>query len=592
MVSLHLRPRGGALGLVLAVAALALLAAFTAANVATINVRVSSTVANASIAEALAESVVQEALANLQQDLGFHETLEIGPGLGLPEGSRGYLSFDRTTSEVYSTNNFLGDQADAWNRTLPETTAHLVGVGECGGVEKIVEVVVHLPEFPVAMACDGPVRVSNSFIGGFDPEKDREWVPGEGYQVEEDEFGPGHLITNSTTANSIVLDRRSRVTGDVQSLGGVQLNGATVEGEVRAPWGKRAPLPKFDLTRFDPAREVDIPYEDLLSPRSSLTLVGNLRREGDLNLSGSLTLDNAFLFVNGDLTVDRNLRGLGAIVVTGKVKFSGAVDLAGNDQIAILSGGGIEVEGRDADRSIFKGLLYTKGPFVARKITVVGGFMVDDGASTEIIDSTIYYSGANISPAHRREVAAVIPRFTSNPTGHELRFDESTRHPIGRWMTPRGERHVANVTNIEHPEWRRSNWEMDDPAVLRVRWVNDQPQYRYEYWGHNSASSLRQNGNFSSTPPDPEPYPSTITNWMNDLSSLARVVTQANTGSNVHDHLDGTPPTAPEYEAFFRTVAQHLEQPTLDVGEFNFSFDPNEFLNQEDKLRILLHRVL
>src|SRR5690606_22913750 len=125
----------------------------------------------------LAESVVQEALANLQEDLGFQGSLELGPGLGLPEGSRAYLNFDRESGQPYSTNNFLGEQSDAWNRTLPETTAHLVGVGVCGGVEKRVEMVVHLPEFPVAMACDGTVLVKNSLIGGFAPKDDREWVP-------------------------------------------------------------------------------------------------------------------------------------------------------------------------------------------------------------------------------------------------------------------------------------------------------------------------------------------------------------------------------------------------------------------------------
>lgn len=588
MISLHSRPRGGALGLVLAVAGLALLAAFTAANVATLNLRMSSTVANASVAEALAESVVQEALAHLQEDLGFKGSLEIGPGLGLPEGARGYLNFDRSSPQPYSTNNFLGEQPDAWNRTLPETTAHLVGVGLCGGVEKRVEMVVHLPEYPVTMACDGPVKVINSLIGGFDPKDDREWVPGDGYQVDEEELGPAHLVTNSNSSNSIVLDRRSRVTGDVQSLGEVRLNGATVEGEVRAPWGKRAPLPKFDFAKFDPAQDVDIPYENLSNPRSTLLLVGNIRREGSLDLSGSLTLDNAFLFVNGDLSIREDLKGVGSIVVTGKVKFSGAVDVAGNEQIAILSGGGIEVEGRDAERSVFKGLLYTRGPFVARKITVIGGFIVDNGASTEIVDSKIFYSNVQIAPRQRREVGAVIPRFTSTPANHKLGLDEELRFPMGRWDTPKGERTIANVTDIDHPDWQRSNWDMDDPAVLRVRWVNDRPQYRYEFWGRG-GSGLRQQGVFFSAPPDPEPYPSTVTSWMDDLDELARVIAQQNSG--VEDFLNGPPPNAQEYEAFFKSVAQHLEQVTFDASESNFSFDPNEFINKEEKMRVLLHRV-
>ena len=144
MIGAKSRTRGGALGLVLAVAALALLAAFVAANVATLNLRMASQVSNGAVAEGLAKSVVQEAMANLQEDLGFQDSLEMGPGLGLPEGARGYLTFDETSGGPYSTNNFLGEDNSGWRRTVPDQSIHLVGVGECGGVTRYVEAVVHL----------------------------------------------------------------------------------------------------------------------------------------------------------------------------------------------------------------------------------------------------------------------------------------------------------------------------------------------------------------------------------------------------------------------------------------------------------------
>ena len=578
--------RGGALGLVLAVAALALLAAFTAANVATLNLRVSSTVANSSVAESLAESVVQQALANLQEDLGKNDPVSIdGKTMGLPDGSRGYLTFEKSSGLPYSTNNFLGDSADGWNRTLPESTAHLVGVGECGGVTRHVEVVAHLPEFPVVMGCDGPVVVENSFIGGFEPEDEREWVPGDGYSVEDDEVGPGHLVSNQ----SIVLDRRSKVTGDTQSKSTIQLRqGSTVDGEVRQNWGKKAPLPKFDLEKFDPAKDEDIHYDKLRNPGSSLNLVGNVRRTGNLYLTGDMRLDNAFLFVEGDLTVQGDLRGQGAIVALGKVVFEGTTDIAGNEQLAVLARGGITVSGRDASRSVFKGLLYSEGPFKAEKITIVGGFVVEKGSPTSVVDSQVFFSGVNIVPPIRRETYAAIPRFTipdGTLTDNGLKEDPETGMPFVRWKPTASSpiRNVSNVIDEDDPDWRISDWKLSDPAIIKVTWVNDEPRIIYQWWG--SGPTL------GTLPRAPLEY------WT-DPEEAAAYIAAENTGENflttgecdVLGNLDGSPPNKEQYRLFVLSVINHLQKLNHPTGDYNFAIDPNEFVGDDEEIRILLHR--
>lgn len=571
----------------LAVAALALLAAFTAANVATMNLRVSSTVANSSIAESLAESAVQQALANLREDLGTMEAVEIdGSSEGLADGSRGFLTFD-DSSDVYSTNNFLGDRPDGWQRALPASTAHLVGVGMSGGVTRYCEVVVHLPEFPVVMGCDGTVEVSNSFIGGFSPDEDREWVAGEGYTVEDDEIEPGHLVTNQEGPNSIVLDSRTKVTGDVQSKGAVNLGGATVEGEVRASWARPAPLPVFNLLEFDPARDEDVHYDKLLNPAGSLNLVGNVRRAGNLNLSGDLRLDNAFLFVTGDLTVRGSVRGQGAVIALGRVEFPGAVDLTGGEQLAVLSGRGIDLVGDDPARSIFKGLLYTNGDFNAEKVTIVGGFVVQGGGATVVRDSSVYFSDVHISSPLRRETAAAIPRFTipDQSLGENiLRLDESGL-PIGRWQPSAASevRDVSNVVDEDDPDWRISSWELTDPAVIRVQWVNEEPQIRYYWWG---------------TGPTLGKLPRDRDYWT-DPEEAADYIAAENTGENfaltgqsdVVGNLNGTPPNRAQYKAYILSVINHLQRLSHPSGDYNFSLDPNEFVGDDDEIRVLLHRV-
>ena len=576
------------MGLVLAVAALALLAAFTAASVATMNLRVSSTVSNKSVAESLAQSVVEQAMANLQEDLGTDDSVDIdGKSLGLPDGSRGYLTFDNRSGVPYSTNNFLGDRPNGWKRTLPESTAQLVGVGECGGGTRHVEVVLHLPEFPVVMGCDGPVTVENSFIGGFNPDDDREWVPGDGYSVEDDEIGPGHLVTNSNSATSIVLDRRSKITGDLQSLGNVVLNGARVEGEVRAPWGKPAPLPDFTLTDFDPATDEDLYYDEIPSSAGSLTLVGNVRREGSLDLSGDLTLNNAFVYLEGDLTVRGNLRGQGAIVALGEVKFEGTVDLQSGDQLAVLSGRGIDVVGRDPTRSVFQGLLYTQGPFRAEKITIVGGFVVDNGAPTEVVDSNVFFSGVNIAPAQKRETFAAIPRFVVPNFGipeNTFRVDELGA-PFGRWkFAPTTlERTTSNVVNVDVDDYQVSDWQLTDPAILRLTWVGDEPQIRY-YW--------RGSGDVLGILPRDKPY------WT-DIEEAAEYLAAENTGENfattgstdVLGNLNGPPPDKAQYKAYIISILNHLKQLNHPSGNYNFALDPNEFVGDDEELRVLLHRT-
>ena len=570
------RSAGNSIALVLMVAALAMLAAFVAANVVTINLRMSSRLANLSIAENLAESVVQEALGRLQDDLAFSEDLHLeGKEQGLPPGSRGFLTFARTSGGPFSTNNFVGGNNLGWQRTVPDKMVHLVGVGECNGVTRRVEIVAQMPEFPVAAASDGPVRAKACLIGGFPTDNERQWIPGQGFAVEKDDLTPGHLISNAVRQDSIVLDSRTRVTGDVQSRGEVMLNGALVEGEVRSSWGKNAPLPKFDLEKFDPANSVDIFFKELSSPNDTLALVGNVRYSGNLSVRNSLTLDNSFLFVDGNLTVEGPLSGRGALVATGVVKLQGSANLVSGQQIAILAKNGIEVSGLDSGRSVFQGLLYSQGYFRARDITILGGFVVEGGGLTELEDIDLYYSATQVSPDHKREVYAVVPRFVIPPTEGNLLRDE-TGFAYGTWKQ-RG-RNVVNVLDIGRADWRRSDWELDDPAVISIRWVNGQAVYRYDYFGKADGSGNRDDSIHAF-------------HEDTDAANFARGIAAQNTAPNVHEHLNGSPPNPAAYEQYLLQVIDHLSRPVQGRSETNFALDPNEFIGEGERIRIAFRRV-
>jgi cytoskeletal protein CcmA (bactofilin family) len=533
-------------------------------------------------------------MAELQEDIGFKGDVELGAGLGLAPGSRGFLTFDQDSTEPYSTNNFLGEDGTGWKRAVPDQTIHLVGVGESGGVKKFVEAVVYLPEYPVAVACDGPVTVRESFIGGFNPEDDREWEPGSGYSVEDEELEPGHLMTNSDLPNSIVLDAQTRILGDVQTRGRVQLAGATVEGEVRENWGREAPLPKFDLNDFDPAASEDIYFEELTLAPSTARLTGNVRYEGDLNMAGDLTLDNAFLFVRGDLKVDGQVKGVGSVVATGKVSFKGAVDVLATQQLALLSGGGIDLVGESPSRSLFRGLIYTKGPFLAKKVTLVGGFIVDNAGTTEIVESKIYFSGTYVSPVQKRETMAVVPRFLvprDSERDDELGFGAGGL-PIGPWERGREgyfpakqdkvTRTVVNVLDIEHKNWARSDWNQFDPAVVSVKWVDGVPKYGLRFWGHDEDSTLRDEA------ADPM-----FEREESSLSDLAKFMVKEATGNGASDpkgNLKGKMPQPGPYGDHLTAVLKHLEDGKDSEQPYNFSIDPNEFVVNADRLRLIYYR--
>ncbi len=594
MFGLFHRERGQALGLVLAVAALGLLAAFTAAGVATANLRIASKISNVAIAEALAESVVQEALAHLQEDIAFQSDIVLDDIPGLPEGSRATLTFDRSLSGLYSTNNYTGDQGQGWGRELPAQSIHLVGAGEAGGVTRHVEVVAHLPAFPVALACDGPVTVSNSTIGSVDSPEDLRYGSDGRWEVEEDDLKPGHLITNSQSANACVLDRVTLVKGDVQARGTVKPNGAIIEGEVRSPYSGLAPIPKFNLRDYDPKTNDNTHYEALTGTFGSLDLVGNVRYQGNLLLSGDLNLDNAYLFVDGDINVRGAVQGVGAVISTGKATFEGAVALSSSKQIAVLTSNGIKLTGSGSGQSIFHGLLYTKGDFEARSITILGGFITDGadrapGApepTATLVDCNVVNSSVSITPGMHREVFAVVRRFQiPSPLNVDL-LQDPTGFPTGRWQT----RDVANVIDRGDPDFDQSHWSLNDPAVLRVRWVNNEPQYRYEWWGEDSGTS----------PPTPVFAYIPGSGWANDKEAFIDSVADmqsSNSHEDVRRHLASNnpepndPPARQAYADYLRAVLEHLTTAPPDRVQVNFVIDPRLFLNLGDKIRIQLHRT-
>src|SRR4029077_9538635 len=98
-------------------------AAFVLAATATFNLQAVQRTDNIYTARCLADSAVDEAIARLQDDLGWSGQVDLQ---GLTAGSWGFLGFSASNSrnEAFSVNNSKGGNNQGWNRAVPDGDIH------------------------------------------------------------------------------------------------------------------------------------------------------------------------------------------------------------------------------------------------------------------------------------------------------------------------------------------------------------------------------------------------------------------------------------------------------------------------------------
>lgn len=329
---------------------------------------------------ALSESVIALACDSLRLDptLGTVSNrgglLEMKPRSGL---GRARLTFDPLLAASLeipcSTNNLSGSAAvPGWGRPVPAATVHLIGCSTVGGVTRNVEILLEQPAFPYAISSGGPLKASgNLLVGALRTGADPTEV-----DLDVDALQPADLLSNDGGTDSLTLGPNSIITGDVRSAGDVTIDplGSRVGGEVKS---HSAPvtLPQLDLAQYDPQGRSDL--QQLSQSRlSSPVLVGWARRQGDLDVQDGLVLDQGVLFVDGDLTVNGGIHGVGAVFVTGDTVLKGGSRLTSDNQVALVGGGEVRLQAPGPpDSSYFQGMVYSGGDFRANQITVVGALV-------------------------------------------------------------------------------------------------------------------------------------------------------------------------------------------------------------------------
>lgn len=93
--------------------------------------------------------------------------------------------------------------------------------------------------------------------------------------------------------------------------------------------------------------------------------------------------------MEGDLLVRGGVKGTGAIIATGKVEIIGQSSIEG-EMTALLSGGGVNIDGQGLGISSFRGMVATLGDFQADSTSVMGAYLaLGKDPTTQIGTSTM-----------------------------------------------------------------------------------------------------------------------------------------------------------------------------------------------------------
>lgn len=602
--------RGSVLGTVIMVIGLALLAAMVVASSATFSLTAVQRIGNGQTASNLAESAVNQAMAKLMDDPKACPEIHLADVSGLPKGAEGVITFDRS-QPFFSTNNFTGKSPQGWHRTVPTGCVQLVAMGRCNGVVRHIEVLAHIPTFPTALGVSGQLTLTDSLVGGVD-KGEVGWSNGQ-VTYDPSKLKPGDVASDNDKV--LTVGANTTVTGNVQARGGVvKAPSATIDGEVRSPWSA-APLPKISVEDYDPSKRDDIFYQTLTPPAAgydTLNLTGVSLVKGNFVANGPVTLDNAVLFVKGDLTVSGGLSGLGAVFVTGNVTLLGGASLTTDDTMALIAGGNVTMRGTDRNKNTFCGMVYTGGTLDLEHITLLGTFIQnsDNPDATAVIKHcNILYSATRADPQFFFPVALATKSISPISDAGASDIVDQPLGPLHVFSGNAGGGSINpwQVVLQPHPSappGHTNAWSGADEGLIFVQRRHGQTTFTYVWRGRY--------------PPDrgggPLPHRSSVT-WTgeHDLLYGSGVAGQNNQlglpEALVYGLPDGGDYPDGGYRHFFskslgdktvRKIQKNLANTITTLNRLlkqhggdwsvNISFDPNVFLNQADTLRVLMWR--
>lgn len=384
--------RGWSLATTLMLVAVLMAFGLTVVAVSLHSLSVSLRVGNLERARQMAESAISVAIEKLLIDSAYGVSRQAGADLEVIPRShncQGQLTFRRGSEVPFSTNNLAGNttQAGYGGRAVPAHSAHLIGWGQSGGVQRCIETVVTMPPFPYAVACSGPLESQGYLnLAGIAA---RQELNASSPDVSPQKLLPAHLVSNGVGADAVKLGPETSISGDLRSAGGIVLDpvGTQVRGQIVRN-GAQQVIPELSVASLDPLRlgRSQVARLDAAAVDAP-AFQGFIRRQGNLTIDHGLVLDNGVLFVDGDLSIRGGIRGVGAVLATGQVQVAGGASLSSDDRLALVSGGALSLCG-GPDNSYFQGMIYSGGSFQADQITLVGALIVQAGSARSTLNRT------------------------------------------------------------------------------------------------------------------------------------------------------------------------------------------------------------
>lgn len=619
--------KGSSLAGAVCVIAVALLAVLTVGTSASANVQMVLRSENAQTASLLADSAIQQALAELMKDptWGTAQASTKIEYAGPVENSDVRLTFNRTAGVPYCTRNDVDNFQPAWplskllrDGKVPGKRVHLVAVAHCKNVTRTREAVVYVPNFTLSLGASGKVHLIDSMVGALDS---ADGIDVQAIIADPSKLKPGDLGTNSSDSQAALLENGSRVAGNLQAQGGITvLDTSVVGGEVRR-FNQATELPHFDFELYDPKRDSVLNYNSLpAGVVGDQNLTGIVRCDGpSVTVNGDLNLDNCLLYVDGNLRVTGSVRGSGAVIVTGSATVQGGSGLTSADSVALLTRGDLSLVSSNTSKYMFQGLVYTRGNFRARNFTVVGGFVADgltpaqgnidmEGClairvpfKTKVdmyfplqlnlqFPSTI--DPLAVDPNSKIDIPGEGPdiSFGKNPAlnsyqngvwrdrnGDPLEDEEEIPHNTNGVPAsgPHEMDDPGEGANIRPPGGggAHNSWRWWQPVVLQINreTVNGQQQYVYYLIYEDPGLIIRR---FTSR---------------EDLITATDLLGWEKCRA-YYDGVGPDPDSRDYHKEWYRQVLpQWEERNTYTTGDnriATFSFDPNRFLKESDKLRL------
>ncbi len=346
---------------------------------------------NGTIAQAEAEAGLSEALYRMTREENVDDEAQpptvsfgrnneeiratITPGFR-PDEAFHLVTFDRSSDYPYSTNNtYLDSDEGSLGRAVPDGTFHLVSTGYCRGQYRTVECVVKKPPFPFGLATSGKIESPDPLV-----------VKGVSTMqalLDGEEDRPGHILCNSE--DGVVIGSRppnqTFISGFIKAVGPINVaQPAEVLGGLR-PGSDVSTLADIDIEAFKNQGQAGVVelLEDSYSESQDMDVMYYYSGE-TLTYQRNVQMNQAFLYVDGDLVIKGALTGEGLIVVNGNARFESGTVLSGANKMAVLASGDITLIG---DNNFFTGLVYCEGNLNASNVTIVGNTVVNSTNPTK-----------------------------------------------------------------------------------------------------------------------------------------------------------------------------------------------------------------